>query len=768
MLTNLLPRASRSDSGFQNGSVSTATVYFDKAGRRHTAAYPVPIDDYGQLTRAQYRCRKCKTVKWMGLNLPAKPVCDVDYCQMDKIDIKAAPLLPWNAIWAAVKPALRPVWPLAATAAAGYGAYAGHVGPVAPLLAAVPAGVMAMRVADAKMAKKAIKRGRITDKNEQSRYRSKLARRARAAGYYTSAAFAWMSVPAAAGLDPHTFGGCVSWTAFAAIGVWPTATWWRYLRRLRAEWETRREQQSVEPETQMDQDEAQTRKVWSTVVAAEKGQIIGVDSDGKQITAPRKGCLAETWLEDWRNVVGGWSATIVGPDGLYTSEMFARARGPIASAFKMKTSMITIEPDPEDENRALILAQRTSPLTGEVKWHGPESIDVERGTAPIGVYADGELAMYEIYRPKWGSPHVGAFGTTGSGKSEMLSLLFAIDRWAHCERDGEKKGLVASFLIDPQQGQSYAPFLDDLAAPVAVTLDEAKLLAKALHAEMVRRQRYLARDAKTWDARRKKWRAGRKWWNPLIDGPIITLTIDEAHAFLPDREFTAMICGASRMWRKCGGQIRLGTHTSLLSDLGGDIALRGMLTGGFVWVGRTADRLTGPTAFNGRLPADPCTLDAIPGMAYVLGQGTKGMKIRTMWEEDWYDWVRDLDDKPIGYPGELPPETLAAFGSKYAEWVKHAADGDRDQLDEWLAKESEPVSAPEPPKTCVDAVASTLLSRQSAGADSADMDAIVAALQKSGLEFSVRTIRDALKKLRDAGHVETVDGKHRAICQWEG
>ena len=62
----------------------------------------------------------------------------------------------------------------------------------------------------------------------------------------------------------------------------------------------------------------------------------------------------------------------------------------------------------------------------------------------------------------------------------MLSTLLTIDRWAHhTDANGVRRGLVADFLIDPQQGQSYGPFLDDLAAPVATSIEEATLIVEA-------------------------------------------------------------------------------------------------------------------------------------------------------------------------------------------------------------------------------------------------------------------------------------------------
>ena len=54
---------------------------------------------------------------------------------------------------------------------------------------------------------------------------------------------------------------------------------------------------------------------------------------------------------------------------------------------------------------------------------------------------------------------------------------------------------------------------------------------------MLRRNRYLTQvewfDGKgRQNGGRGRKRRGRKWWNPLVDGPILTLNIDEAHEFL--------------------------------------------------------------------------------------------------------------------------------------------------------------------------------------------------------------------------------------------
>jgi hypothetical protein len=182
-----------------------------------------------------------------------------------------------------------------------------------------------------------------------------------------------------------------------------------------------------------------------------------------------------------------------------------------------------------------------------------------------------------------------------------------------------------------------------------------------------------------------------------------------------------------------------------------------MLTGGLVIICRTADALTGPTAFNGRLPADPRAIPDVPGSCYILsGLAPKPMLARMMWDPDYYDWVRDDDDSPIGYPAPLPPETLAAFGPDYAAWVRHAADPDAGP---YIPAQTR--AAPvEPPTVCVDAVRLVLAHGAMDMQQSMDMEAIDAKFRERGLTYSVRTIREALKKLREAGEVHSADGRH--------
>lgn len=735
------------------GAAKMATLYYDASGRLHSANRDVPVTGSGRLagtdyTCRRYSCRKGKAGGWYPVGLKEAPTCPLCQHRMVEVPIKRASVVPWRQVWTASKLKLVPVAAVGAELTAG-AAVGGAQVPAYVLAGLTPtAGWVANRVARRRLLKQAADRGRIDldDSASDKRVRAAIDRQARLAGYTATAATGWLALADATGLDPHTPGGIAALLSLLAVSAVPAATWWR---KTRSEPPAEIVAEEIPDETPAeptgDPDETYVRRVWAYIVAAKKGQVGVIKNDGTEVVAERNGKLVETWLEDWHRVVGGWAATAVSPPGLYTAETFLGAQGAVASAFRMKKSMVTVVPDADDETRALFLAQRTSPIVDTVRWPGPSSINTKTGRAPLIRYIDGSWADFELWRPGWGCPHVGMFGTTGSGKSELINALFTVDRWAHgVDEQGNKFGLVADFLVDPQQGQSFAEFLDELAAPVAASLDEAHLLVRALTAEFMRRNRYLARHAKWWDERRKKWRTGRKWWNPLIDGPILALTIDEAHAYLADRPFAAMVTAGGRMWRKCGGQLRIATHTPLLNDLGGSMALRDMLTGGFTAVFRTANALTGTTAFNGRLPVDPRTIPEIPGMCYALsGLNPRAMLGRAVYEPDWYDWIRDESDRPIGYPAVLPDETLRTFGRGYADWLKSVTEGA-----EW-EPDAEQVAEREEEAAKLRAFDAVLLALGEATGP-LDMDGLDEALQRAGTPFKTRTIRDALATMRKA------------------
>jgi hypothetical protein len=735
--------------------------YFDAQGRRHAAHVPVPLDGNGEICGKAFKCRKCSEPTWKPLGFKGTPACPFHEVKMVPFVLRRPPLLPYRALWDVCEKPLRPVWGLPGMAAIGFAVDAGNVPALAGAAAIPVAGLAAARGYRWWQIRQAAAKNKLDRADEQhgKKLRAAIDKASRTVGYSAIGGTAWMTAVAALGLDPSTTAGKIALTLTLPVWAFPAATWWVAQRRV-----TPPEPVVVEsvPEPEIDRDEAMVMQLWRDRVAFRPGDVVDVGADGQPIKATVSGRLPGARLVGWRRIRGGWAATIIGPAGVFESDNFLQAKGKIASAFSVTKAMVSLVPDAEDENRCGLFVQKASVIGEAVPWAGPDSIDVEKGVAPLVRYIDGTYGMYEIFRPGWGCPQELYIGTTGSAKSSTLQQVFAIDRWAHhTDVQGVKRGIVADFLIDPQQGQSFGEFADDLAAPVASSLDEAMMLVRAFRREMLRRNKYLSRKA--WVDDKGRPRRGAKWWNPLVDGTMLFLTIDEAHEFLAVREFAALITAGARMYRKCGMKFRVATHTPLLSDLGGSMALRDMLTGGFVWCGRTANGLSGPTAFNGRLPADPKTIPEVPGAAYILSAiEKKPMLARTMYEDDYYDYVRDADNNPIGFPGELSAETLAAFGQEYADWLEFMASESADD-GLWV-----PGGAADPVKVEQSSDASVqeylrdmVLWALTAATEPMDMNGLDEALRSAEVQASTLAVRDVLAAFRGQGVAVTgSDGRH--------
>ncbi len=752
--TTAAPLAGQGSAGMRRSH-----TYFDERNVRHRSRIPVPVNEYGQLAQSGWECRKCSEPYWKSIGLKSAPVCPVHDRHMVPLKLRHPALLPWRELRDVAEKPLRPVWALPGMAAAGLAVDASNIPALVCAGMAPVAGVAAAKVSAVRAVKRATRRGKLEAGDDQygKDLRKAVDAAARKTGYVAAGGAGWLAAVAALGLDPSTTAGKVAW-ALALVPWAPVAATW--LHRLRVDRLPKPQAQVEEQTPQVDADLARIMRLWNTRLACHAGDVIGVASDGATpIKATTNGRLAGAKLVGWEKIRGGWKATIVGPQGVYESDNFLAARGKIASTFAVTKAMVSLVPDGEDENRCGLYVQKASVIGETVLWTGPQSVNAQTGMAPLVKYVDGTLGMYEIYRPGWGCPHELFIGTTGAAKSSAMELVFAIDRWAH--HNGQ--GIVADFLIDPQQGQSFGAFMDDLAAPVASTADEAMMMARAFRREMLRRNKFLSR--KQWQDGKGRPRRGAKWWNPLEDGVMLFLNIDEAHEFLAIREFAALITAGGRMFRKCGMKMRIATHTPLLSDLGGSMALRDMLTGGFVWCGRTANSLSGPTAFNGRLPADPKTIPEVPGAAYILSaREKKPMLGRTMCgpfnekgEPDLYDYVRDAGNRPIGYPGVVPAETLSAFGQEYADWLDFmASEHDDDGLWTPDAADAQPVKAERPDEFLHTMVWWALEQAQ----EPLDMNALDGALRVAEVDASVLAVRQVLEMFRGSGQIVTRDGRH--------
>lgn len=708
--------------------------YIDSGNKRHTTARNVPVNRLGQLAGHGFTCPRCRKTEWLPMDPRGAPICPDDDTQMRPVQLGRVPLLPWLSMWQAVEPSLRPVWPMiAAVPAAAFIADAGNAGYTyaAALLLPPAAGLGARWML-----------GRVeADGGELGpRDRARIGRRARAVAYCTAAGCAWTALAATTGIDPTTAGGLTADLLWLPATLAVGAAWWLWQHSQR-----RRIPEPVvspvmdfaseldEPVDDVDELEVDAHARWAAHVAAPAAQ--------GQASVRR---LVGTRIESFRRVKGGIAFVAVAKPGTVTAEVFTAARGTIAGGFGVGRSAVTVDPDADDENRALVMIQRRSPLQESNFWDG-SGVDRATGTAKAATMADGERVRHAFWRPGWGAVMELIAGCTGSGKSEYLNLLLGMER---------RSGVVVSWVGDPQLGQSLGDVRDgiDWFAP---THEEILLMLRTAKQVLLARNVIVAR-MKEPDERGNMRRV--KYVEPSEVFPLLSITIDEAHLPMSDpilgKEIVQLMALISKSGRKANVKLRLILQSPLLSELK-DSVLRGQLRSGLVTVFRIADRIDGGAAFPGRMPVDPASLPVVwpgtnettAGLCFQSGQ--RPMLMRTDRPGDMYDVMRD------GPALGLERAVLASAGDTYRLRARRLAEFDDVDPAVLLGMVSaRAVAAPagedDARGSCREAVLRIL-----ATGGSVQFKDIVAAAG-----FSTRTVSNVLAKLAGAGDVESAGGKH--------
>lgn len=353
----------------------------------------------------------------------------------------------------------------------------------------------------------------------------------------------------------------------------------------------------------------------------------------------------------------GWTATIELPPGKATTSTAVAATERIASAYNTSRASVVVEPLASgDASRARLMVLTRNPLEEIHPWPGPHLFDAAEGIAPIGVYPDGTQACYQFWRRGSGAVHGLLAGTSDAGKSRQVDMLLGYER--------HSGGLVCSWICDPQHGQSLPDWMDhvDFAARTA---EEGIVLLRMAVAVMYARNDYLARVE--WTDDRGRRRVGKAHFEPTPAMPLLSLTIEEAHAVLAYEEAAKLAEAIGKMGRKCGVALRLVVQVPLLAQLGNSTTLRDAVAGGNVIVLRTANRLSSPTVLP--MPVDPAQLprrfpdgSSTAGLGFVLGATDRQAPMRGYY---------DLDPFGRATAGETVP--LDAISAPAAERVAHRA-----------------------------------------------------------------------------------------------
>lgn len=362
------------------------------------------------------------------------------------------------------------------------------------------------------------------------------------------------------------------------------------------------------------------------------------------------------------DIPGGWEGTIELDEG--NVDRAIAALKDVGARLKLRVESISVEPHPGGLHLARILVQPQSPLHEVTLWPGP-TLDLDSGVSVIGIFADTAPVPYRHYR-RSGPVHTLIAGSTDAGKTALVKMLLAEERHS---------GVIVSYLIDPQRGQSYAGWKKSVHRFASTDAEIVALLRD------VRRRMYARNDFLSnvlWRDEFGDIHEGIEEFDPSDprhDLKMISVTIEEAQRVLAIPEACELVEECIGMSRKCGIKFRAVTPVPLQGSLGGSQEIKDAVASGNVVVLRTANSLSGQAAFNGSFAVDPCELPAeFPGgepsygLGYIFKPGDdRPTRFRTSKMENGRQWavtgVPAVEDDVIAPEPAPEPAPVQSAGS---------------------------------------------------------------------------------------------------------
>lgn len=455
-----------------------------------------------------------------------------------------------------------------------------------------------------------------------------------------------------------TWASCTAWTATAAgvgpftkpmfgilIATWFVAQlWWPIHQQLRKERHVA--EKSVEDRGKYLNDERVN--LWVDNIACSGGAL------------PGSKLVGVSDLPDGR----GWEAIITLPrHDAQNSETAVAAVRRIAKVYGVPTTQVVVEMDPDGmEDTARLLMLTRNPLR-KVQLVEHLTLNHETGEVRIGVHADGEAALWRLWTPGSGVCHGMVAGTTGAGKSGLLKLLCTEIRHS---------GVAQLMLADPEGGES-APDWVEGAHCFAGTIPRIRRMLQGVERVMKARKR--RRSRYRWVDAQGRTRRGHGAFTPTADEPAIYVVIDEAPDVLADPECRRIIDLIGKKGRKWGIACIIFVQVPSLSELGGALTVRSMLSSTNIVIFRTSDSLSATMGVPMKVPVDPVNLPAqwpdgttTAGLGYLPKVGGRVSPLRAGFQDDPYYWAS------TGNPVPWNPDDLAAGadekGNYFTDWLE--------------------------------------------------------------------------------------------------
>ncbi len=181
-------------------------------------------------------------------------------------------------------------------------------------------------------------------------------------------------------------------------------------------------------------------------------------------------------------------------------------------------------------------------------------------THPVARRTSGETVTTTLWLPDYGVKHRAVVGSTGSGKSALLSLLIGL---AGQSRDAQGRALTWPILCDPHGGASYPQWVDR--ARIASEPDEIAGTLLLVCAELRRRLHWMKANRQT-------------LVTPSPQMPLIEVLVDEVHRAIKRGEarglpILPMLAAIANEGRKAAIRLTVGTLAFDTDVLGGTLLL---------------------------------------------------------------------------------------------------------------------------------------------------------------------------------------------------
>lgn len=335
------------------------------------------------------------------------------------------------------------------------------------------------------------------------------------------------------------------------------------------------------------------------------------------------------------------------PVGAYEVDHILRDKSRIEGAMGADRGTLRLEPDGRSTNSVRWQVIERDPHAAAQPWPLPSHLGSIADPMALGPREDGEEVRVQRFVPGVGARNLMAAGQQGSGKSSLINL--------ECGNGAtEDDNFMIGFDFKEVELTPWKGALGYMTASVAkaralvmaITEDEVGLLA-------VRQSKLAKRGARCWDTK--------------IDGPVITIIVDEAKDLLGmgDSKLVDRFALIGTKGRALGVRFALATQFPTLEAIGSS-QIRQQIRHRFCF------RMQDESGESFVMPGHSVRADRIsddrPGTCYFLNSDKlESMPIRILYLDD--DTVAAVASARAGLTPELDAESEAALIELFPEWA---------------------------------------------------------------------------------------------------